>query len=396
MAVAPERVDELAERSWSDAVALVLGADDPDPAVPEVSDSGDGWETTAAWWLRRMADPDGGLGEYMTWFWHELLPVETWKVDLAPLLADYLRTLRVHALGTYPELLRAVVTGGAMIRYLDADGSVASNPNENLARELMELFTVGRGHYTEDDVKAGARALAGWHVEYETAEVVFDEVDAFVAPLIFRGVQARWDLDAVLDHLLADPSTAVRISSRLHRHLTGVDPVDPAELGRWWAGTGLSIRPLLERILTTVDLGDPALGRARSGVEWWAVTAGALGIDADDLWQVDQTRQRPFGPPNVAGWPTGAHWIGPGPLLGRASVVQNLDLDRADLDGLTAGDVSVAIDAIGRRLCVPAWSDATRAAMTTAATNPGFGDDHGARTRLLIRLALLSPEVALP
>ncbi len=390
LGVDADTVDRLADRSWDDAVADVLATSDPSLDVPVLTDSSDGWETVATWWLERMADPAGGLAERMVWFWHELLPIEVWKVNLHPLLGDYLGHLRRHALGTYPELLEAVVTSGAMLRYLDADGSVASNPNENLARELMELFTIGRGNYSEDDVKAGARALAGWWVDDETAEVTLRAEGSFVAPLVFRGEQRRWDTLAVIDQLVHDPATAVRVAARLHHHLTGVDPADPAELGRWWSDRDLAVRPLLERILTSVDLGRPDLGRPRSGVEWWSAASSAFGLRAGDIWQVDQTGQRPFGPPNVAGWPTGDHWLRPGPLLGRAVLLNAIDYRLGDLTGVDD------LDSAGRRLCVAEWSDATRRAVDTALADPALEGDAQSRRRLVTRLALLSPEVAQP
>ena len=96
-----------------------------------------------------MVEPDTGLRDRMAFFWHGLLTTNAWKVSTESLLAEQLDHLRTNALGNYRELLQGYVSGGALLEYLDASWSLASNPNENLARELMELFTVGRGHYDE-------------------------------------------------------------------------------------------------------------------------------------------------------------------------------------------------------------------------------------------------------
>ncbi len=336
MVPVPAAVDRLAGLGWDDTVATIVDeartASERDPGPPEIErgrDEDDQGEQILAWWLQRMATPEGGLHERMVWFWHSLLTTNAGKVGSLPLVVDQLRLLRANALGDYRTLLQAFVTSGALLSYLDAAGSVAANPNENLARELLELFTLGGRGYTEDDVRAAARALAGWVVDDD--EVFWDRERAFVAPLIFLGIQDRWDTAGVVDHLCSLPRTAEYVASRLWRHLVGIDP-DPAlaaDLGRWWHERDLAILPLVERILTSPELRDgPRLTRPRSGLEWYLAANVAVGRrPGADVWVLEELGQLPYHPPNVAGWPEGEHWVAPGSVLQRLSRLADLELE---------------------------------------------------------------------
>jgi len=168
-----------------------------------------------------MMSPSSGLYERMVWFWHTHLTTHHAEVTSDVLVSRQLELLRTHAMGNFRDLLQGFVVDGALLQYLDGDGSLASKPNENLARELMELFTVGLGNFTEDDVRTAARALAGWTVDQETNEVVFDRERAFIAPLLFRGKQADFDTGMIVDHLCDDLATAAYVSNKLWHHLAG-------------------------------------------------------------------------------------------------------------------------------------------------------------------------------
>ena len=117
-----------------------------------------------AWWLYRMLFSPDPLGERLTLMWHNHFATSNRKVQDLALMREQNDLLRQHARATFGELLHAVVKHPAMLVWLDADANRKGHPNENLARELMELFTLGVGNYTEDDVQAAARALTGWTV----------------------------------------------------------------------------------------------------------------------------------------------------------------------------------------------------------------------------------------
>ena len=349
LAVNGDRMEALAHRaarSWSDAVSEVLDQPATADRPPTRGDDGetDDWTTPIWWWVDQMAGPDSGLTDRMAWFWHTLLTTNAEKVSTVGLVADQLHLLRTLGRTDLPTLVQAFVKSGALQEYLDGSYSVASNPNENLARELMELFTVGKGVgrpdpaiYTEDDVKAAARALAGWVVE--DGKVEFRRQNAFVAPLLFLGEQAKWDTDMIIDRLCHHPAASARIAGRLWLHLVGtpLSPDDKNTLGEWWTASDLAIDPLIERILNSPAFRQPESVRARSGLEWFCAARSAIGASSETNWSLWSTGQVPYRPPNVAGWQDyggnnidGRRWLSAGSLLGRTSVVWSL-MDDAGL-----------------------------------------------------------------
>jgi uncharacterized protein (DUF1800 family) len=300
-----------------------------------------------SWWVDRLADPAGGLTERMAWFWHGLLTTSADKGGHPGLVATQLDLFRTQGRSDYRTLLQEFVGGGALLQYLDASNSMAANPNENLARELMELFTIGRGAYSEDDVRAAARALAGWVVEDDRVE--FRRNNAFVAPLLFLGEQADWDLGLVVDRLCDHPATAIRVAGRLWSDLVGVapNPDRAIELGAWWQQRGLAIDPLLERIFDEPAFGAHPLIRARSGLEWFCAARSAVdgaggAWPFTDPWSTEGLGQLPYRPPSVAGWPGGDRWLAPGSLLARASMVHNLGHDHLGSAPTHPGDILAA------------------------------------------------------
>lgn len=325
MVADPASVDHFADRGWNDGVHELIDEarrSTQDPGKPPVTED---WPEVVTWWIERMASPDSGLLERLTWFWHGLLTTGAPKVGSAVLVGRQLAMLRSHATGTYRDLLHAYVTDGALLEYLDGSYSMAANPNENLGRELMELFTIGAGTYTEDDVRAAARALAGWVVKDDSVEWRRDH--AFVAPLMFRGVQDRWDTTLIVDHLCDQPETAVNVGSRMWQTLLGtrLTPEGAAELGAWWQSTDLDVLALVEKILTDPSAEESRLNKTRTGVEWFLAFGAAIGDVNVDPWALERLDQMPYYPPNVGGWPEGEHWVSPGSLLGRLSMIANLD-----------------------------------------------------------------------
>lgn len=378
-----DRIDRFSELSWDDGVTRLLddAADGPVGPTPE---PGDDWGAVIRGWLERLLDPDGGLADRLTWFWHTVLTTNQDKVDGEQLVADQLAVLRTNATGNYRTLLHQFVTSGALLEFLDASHSVASNPNENLGRELMELFTLGPGNYTQDDVRAAARALAGWVVEDDAVE--WRRENGFIAPLLFRGVQDNWDTAKIVDHLCDQPETAATISAKLWHHLIGTDLTTDgaAELGRWWQSEDLEILPLVARILTDPSAEGLRLNRPRTGLEWYCATHSLLQGAEVEPWHLQAVGQAPYHPPNVGGWPTGDHWLLPGSLLGRLSLVANLNLDL--IGPGRSGTVSDVLDRCGLFEVSPS----TVAVLDAAATDPSLSPEAARLTTW--RLALTSPE----
>src|SRR6185369_5836996 len=184
-----------------------------------------------AWWLREMTVTRSPLPERMTLFWHNHFVSAQPKVRTTRLMYWQNATLRTNALGDFGVLLHAIAKDPAMLVYLDGVRNRKGAPNENFAREVMELFTLGEGHYTEQDVREAARAFTGWSLDRETLTFVFrPRVHDDGTKTVF-GKTGTFDGDAVLDLLLARPETAQYVTAKLWREFVSPDP-DPAEVTR--------------------------------------------------------------------------------------------------------------------------------------------------------------------
>lgn len=378
-----EGVDRLLE--WAlDAAPL--------PSDPEEGIGEDDYDALLNGWIRQLRHPEAALHERLTWFWHGHLTTSTDKASFVPALWRQQRLLRRHALGNFRDLLRDITTDAAMLVYLDGDGSVADAPNENFSRELMELFTLGRGSYGEADVRAGARALAGWSVDTEDGwKVRFTKDDAMTGTVSFLGREVG-DADQVVDAVCDHPACAPFIAAKLHTHLVGVAPDEArtAELGGLFAASGLEIKPLVTAIVTHPSFRDPTLRRPRYPAEWLAAALAATGSvgehDHSDQYWFEQIGQRPFAPPNVGGWPGGPRWLSASSSMARAGLVAQMGPDPA-----VVGPVE-QVTAVLRRCLLFDVSASTRTALDNAAR--AIEDDHE-RVLALFTLALTSPEFSL-
>jgi uncharacterized protein (DUF1800 family) len=384
---APGQVEALNAGGVAAALDQVLAAAPPPlPPPPNL----EGWDPPI-WWMLRMADPAVGLAEKMTWFWHSHLCTSVDKVGSWAMMWNQHMLLRNNALGNFRTLLQQITIDPAMLIYLDGDPSVVTAPNENYSREVMELFALGPGNYTETDVRNGAKALAGWDVNWETGVATFFPQYALTTtvPFLDKNVK-RYDevVDAVCDHAACAPF----IAGKLHKFFHGVDPSPArrAELATVFRNANLEIRPLVEAILRDPMFFDPSmrLNRAKLPVEWVVHAFAAAGYEPNGGWQAsvaDNLGQLPFYPPSVAGWPGGTRWLAAANALVRA------DMSRWGLlDQITNAPDMVA--AALARCSVYEVSAATRAALTQVATSslPKWQ-----KSRLLLGLTLCSPEHAL-
>ncbi len=395
MTVHAERVDQLSELSRDDAIAAMLQSSweqipqDPGDQLDQIPMEKDDWSEVSQWWIHQMTDPGTGITDRLTWFWHSLLTTNAYKVEGPQLVASQLTGLRAQSRGNFRELLHNFIGSGALLQYLDASYSVASQPNENLARELMELYTVGRGNYTQDDVRAAARALAGWVVE--DGKVEFRSENAFIAPLVFMDTQADWDTTTIVDRLCDHPATAARISNRLWRFLIGSDlPADSAvELGKWWQNKDLEITPLVERIVTDPSFFDSRMSRPRSALEWFCATS-VLSQPDDTVWAVDSLGQTPYLPPTPAGWPEGDKWLATGSIGRRARFAHSLDLTAAAVEHADL-EPAEAVEDVIRRCGLHSLSTGTLKALQSIETDDEYLPPESAALARW-RIALTCPE----
>ncbi len=386
----PGQVEERVGEGIPALLDAVLEAEPLDPGPTPNFDEDD--DVPPRRWLGLMARREAGLHEKLTWFWHGHLTSSYDKIGEWKMLWKQHLLLRRHALGNFRELLQAITIDPAMLIYLDGDGSSAHAPNENYAREVMELFALGRGTYTQADVRAGARALAGWQVDWEPATSSFSRYSGAHRPTEYLG-RSVGRADQVVDAICDHPACAPFIAAKLHRALAGAWPTPErgAELAAVFAGSGLEIRPLVEAILRDDFFLVQRRNRAREPVEWVVAAIAALGLERADLtydtcWSLAQV---PFYPPNVAGWPPGPRWLSASSALAQAALVVQADAPAALR---SEGDL---VGAALARCSLYEPSASTLTALETADAHPRLRHDPGARAAVVLGLAVASPEFAL-
>jgi uncharacterized protein (DUF1800 family) len=302
----------------------------------------------AAWVFRMLYGPDP-LGERLVLLWHNHFATSNRKVKNLALMQAQNDLFRKYAHAPFGELLATVVHQGAMLQWLDADKNIAGKPNENLARELMELFTLGIGNYTEADVQESARALTGWKVVAD--EFRFDAKLHDDGSKTILGSTGNHDGDALLKILTDRPATARRLAWRISRMLLAESLADDAMIDQLAEGLhhhDLSIAWAVETVLRSerffsaeniaAQISSPpqyAVGAVRA-LECFNRNPSTLLL-ADWMSRMGQDL---FYPPNVGGWNEGRAWLNSGAIVARANfatalVAGQLTLQRSDL-GLSA------------------------------------------------------------
>jgi len=304
------------------------------------------------WWIAEMVATPSPLTERMTLFWHNHFVSSQQKVRLARLMYAQNATFRSNALGNFGALLHAVARDPAMVIYLDSVQNRKGVPNENFAREVMELFTLGEGHYGEQDIKEAARAFTGWSYDRATGAFVERPRLHDDGEKVIFGHRGRFDGDDVLDLILARPETARFIVGKLWREFVSPDP-DPAAVARI-AGDFRNARYDLKVALRGLLL-DPAFWApdnrgtlVKSPVEVVVGTLRALDVQPDAglpfALAAAGMSQLLFAPPNVKGWPGGDAWINSSTLLARKQFLDTLTRQsgRPAMDGDTMTDMQMA------------------------------------------------------
>lgn len=334
LAPTPELVEQYDDASPHELVADVMAQ----PAAntsdrPRIDDDDDFWAPTQ-WWLSVMIDPSASFHERMTWFWHGHLTSGLEKASASSMFRQ-LQLLRTGALGNFRELLRAITLDPAMLWWLDGEGSVVDSPNENHARELMELFALGRqsGAYTEDDVKAGAKALTGYWVDDDADDrVEFEPEDALRQTVEFLGQRVR-SVDDVIDTVCDHDACAVHITRQMYDHFVGGVPAPDLldRLSSAFRSADLDVVPLATAMLTDESFLEGPAWRPRSGLEWFLALQRLLGTEME-MWPLEELAQTPLNPPNVAGWPGTDRWKSTGHVLAKGQIALDNSWDADTLD----------------------------------------------------------------
>jgi uncharacterized protein (DUF1800 family) len=271
-------------------------------------------------WLEEMVQTQAPLREKMALFWHGHFASRNLNILYQQQLLHIFRT---HALGNFADLLRAVSKSAAMLAFLNNQQNKKQQPNENFAREVMELFTLGRGHYTEQDIKEAARAFTGWGFKLN-GDFAFRRFFHDTDEKTVLGNTGNFDGDAVLDILLQQRQTAYFITRKIYRFFVNDENIPESgirELGNRFYDSGYEIADLLEAIFTSEWFYAPEhIGRKiKSPVELWVGIRRTLPLTLEDPYG-QMLLQRALGqvllyPPNVAGWPGGRNWIDSSSLM---------------------------------------------------------------------------------
>jgi len=328
------------------------------------------------WWLDRMVASDHGLTERLTWFWHGHWATAVGKVEYA--LPMYLQNqlLRRTALGNFKDQAHNMIVDSALIYWLDGNSSIAKSPNENLAREFMELFTLGVGAYSELDVQTVARALTGYDTVRSAGTVSFDVKKHDSSPLSFLGTSGTFDAPGVSDLVTTLPANQEFITRRLwFRFISSSSLLIQESVSNSFAGR--DILALVQALGASTGMRDPLNSQAKSPVEWFVAVCRATNIlpsalphNSDVIRFLKTLGQVPFDPPNVGGWPTDEAWLNISSMQARLAFSKYL-VAQVDLTALSAiPRTDARIQYLADLLGVAQWSFRTKSVLRTALSNP--------------------------
>jgi len=283
------------------------------------------------WWANRMLTSPRPLQEKMALFWHGHFASNEAKVRDYRKLLGQLELFQKQGMGNFRDLTVAVAQDPAMLSFLDAGVNVKGASNENFAREIMEIFTMGVGHYTETDIREAARAFTGWN--YVDTKFVINKDQHDDGEKTFLGHTGRLDGVAVIDIIMQQPATADYIAGKIYRYFVREDlpPELQKKLGAILRQNHYEITPLLETIFLSRDFYSPAsVGtQIKSPVQLTVETYKKLGQKnipgvPDFNLATSALGQQLFSPPTVAGWAGGQSWITPGLLLERGNLARDI------------------------------------------------------------------------
>jgi len=355
-------------------------------------------------WLIRMTYTTRPLEERMTLFWHNHFATSFMKVSESDLMRFQNDLFRKHAVGNFIELCIGVAKDRAMQFWLDNHLSTKDHPNENFGRELLELFTLGRGNYTEADVSASARSFTGWTLAFATfpCTYYYDDTIHDHGLKTFLGQTGDWNGDHIIRMACAQPAHARFIASKLFAYFAYDNP-EPGVVDRFaeiYSGSGTDLKPLVTAILTSSEMYSPrAIGtRVKSPVEHVVMTCRMLGLLQEvpgSRDRLDEQGQLLYAPPDVSGWKGGLTWITSAALLSRINfsnaAVAQFDLARFGAVKDAASAVNVYLDQLGPMQITEATRQALKDYVAPGGVFPQ-GSAQDTRLRGLARMILSLPE----
>lgn len=309
------------------------------------------------WWANRMLVTPRPLEEKLTLFWHGHFATGQNKVRDYRMMLQQNLMLRTNASGNLRALLVGILKDPGMLVYLDNGENIKSHPNENFGRELLELFTMGVGNYTEKDVREAARAFTGW--TNDVLAYKFDAEQHDTGQKTFLGRTGALNGEDIIDTILAQPVTGEFVAGKLYRYFVREDISNEvkADLGRSFRASGYQIKPLMRRMLLSKDFySTPSVAtQIKSPVHLVVSTYRKMGLREvptipDFGRMTGSLGQTLFEPPNVAGWAGGRTWITPATLLQRGNLFR--DVMFPDVKGFRPPDrtMSATDTRVGERL----------------------------------------------
>jgi uncharacterized protein (DUF1800 family) len=411
------RMAELTPLSIAQAVDNILdigvnGA----PTLPDylkTDDRENRWEQyefAYYWWATEMLNRPKPIAERMTLFWHGHFVSSLWDgVDRVDLMMRQNQLYRDHALGNFFDLTHKMSLEPAMLLYLSNANNVKGSPNENFARELMELFTLGVGNYSEDDVAAAARAWTGHNYDSNTGQYLFRPTRHDTGNKTFFGTTKNWDGPDIINEILRDNAGKRLIAARfITKKLWDqfAHPGAPAnvvnELADVFLANNFEVMPLMRALLNRPEFYSEQAkqGLVRTPTEYAIAVMYYTGQTAQSLglsWRSESMGQILFNPPNVAGWKANSYWLNTSALSGRANLaksVANTLRKNGGFDFIYTMATDAAVDHVANYLGITNMSSVTRNALIAAhqaEKNTTKGNEWWAPTNLLT-MALICPE----
>jgi uncharacterized protein (DUF1800 family) len=363
------------------------------------------WKTMTYWWLDRMATSPTPIVEKMTLFWHGHFTSSLDSVGDMGVLAEQHMTIRKYALGDFHAFTQAMSINRGMLKYLDNWLNFVGKVQENFARELMELFTLGVGNYTQDDVVSMARAWTGHGFDLVNGGYKFTPEYHDNGMKVLFGQTRNWNGPAAVTEILKGTKAVASskfIAAKLFSYFAY--PVAPGDavvtpLATTFRSSGLSIAALVKAIFNSTAFWSTTARAAqvRPPVEWFAASLKATGLPASKIPVVTiaQAGQMPFAPPDVSGWGSGTDWLSTSNMWGRtewAAYARSLAYYAGVLAGvqnLTPAEmVQKAFDQFG----ITAPSASTRAALEAACEKTRSDGAGWVLPATLVQLVMISPE----
>ena len=353
------------------------------------------------WWVNRMALTNRPLQEKMTLFWHNHFATGFSKVQNGYLMYKQNDFLRQNALGNFKDILTGITADGAMLIWLDGIMNRVNNTNENYAREVMEVFTTGRGPYTQTDVTNGAKAFTGYYID-ANGNGKFNPALHDNTVKTYLGVTGNLGPQDIINILVAHPQTATNLSTELFQFFGYPNP-SPAtinNLAQVYTNSGYSIYSLVEAILKSPEFVSQQayLANVKSPSEYIATSMHSLGATAN-MSAVEGTMinqgQQLFNPPSVFGWPSGMGWISTDSLMERYNFPINLQTKMDNpASGLDPKAIFAEVDqaAAVQNLCNLLFPDGMPPEVVSVIQPTATAiTDINVKTKDVVRLAMTTP-----